>query len=236
MDRAYVDHHHVVARYLADQLSEEERRAFETFMVQSPDVVHDLEAAVRMKVGLAALNRKGELDELLKSKIWYRDSRWIAIAASIATIAIGAILWLGRAPVVQPALVASLGSLLDRTGKPLSVANSYSVMRMRSSTYDAEIQLPTARQAIELRVLPEVEAHPALYRVTIARIGDDDGVVQVGLADHLAPREDGFISLFVDSEKFTPGRYRLALTGDRNTDAADVVSNFRIKLLPPPTR
>jgi len=235
MDRNYIDNRHVLARYLADKLSEDELRGFEEHMTAHPEIVKELEAAARLKVGLHKLNATGELNDLLKSKAWFRDTRYLAMAASITLIALGVTFWFGRGTFEAPKLVASLTALVDRSGNPLRIANTYAILRTRGTSYDAEIELPSIPQAIELRVLPEVEAHPARYRVAIARIADDDSLTSVGTVGSLTTGDDGFVVLYFDSSQLTRGRYQLTIGGDSNTDAANAVSTFKIKLIPPPS-
>jgi hypothetical protein len=67
MDRNYIDEQHVIARYLADQLTEPERDAFESYMDQDPDVIRDMEATARFKVALAILRERGLLDQWLST-------------------------------------------------------------------------------------------------------------------------------------------------------------------------
>jgi hypothetical protein len=233
MNRSDIDNHHVVARYLADQLSDEELRAFEERLITDPDIVKEVEIAARLKVGLDTLSKTGELASLLKPKAWFRDTRYLAMAASIAVVALGITLWIGRGGFEQSRLVASLTILVDRAGKQLPIANSYAILRTRGISYDAEIELPATPQAIELRVLPEVDAHPAKYRVAMARIADDDSLSSVGTLNDLTPAEDGFVTLYFDSSKLSRGRYQLTIGGDTDTDAAAQLSTFRIKLTIP---
>jgi hypothetical protein len=233
MDRNYIDNHHVVARYLADQLSEDELRKFEDYLVGDPAIVKEVEAAARLKAGLHKLDKSGELPTLLKPSAWFRDTRLLAMAASITVVAVGVTLWFGGRAFESPKLVASLNALVDQAGKPLLIANSYAILRTRGIAYDAEIELPASPQAIELRVLPEIEAQPARYRVAIARIADDDSLTSVSTVQGLVPADDGFVALYFDSTKLTRGRYQLTISGDVDTSAASAVSSFKIKLTPP---
>ena len=66
MDRKYIDDQHIVARYLADQLPAAQREEFESYYLQHPEMVEELEAAARFKVGLMLLRDAGQLDEVLK--------------------------------------------------------------------------------------------------------------------------------------------------------------------------
>ncbi len=55
MDRKQIEDEHIVARYLADQLSPAEAEAFEAYYTQHPSMVREIEYALRLKEGLATL-------------------------------------------------------------------------------------------------------------------------------------------------------------------------------------
>ena len=74
MDRKYIDDHHVVARYLADHLTDDERQAFEAYYLEHPEAVKEMEAVARFKAGLHHLQQSGELDRLVKAPA--RTPRW----------------------------------------------------------------------------------------------------------------------------------------------------------------
>jgi len=233
MDRNYVADRHVVARFLSDQLSEDELRAFEEYMLAHPEIVHELESTARLKVGLHKLNETGELATLLKPKPFLADARYTALAASVAIVALGLFFFVRYVSHESPILAASVGALMDRSGILPAIAHTYVILRTRGESYDAEIELQPDSRAIELRVLPEFAAHPPRYRATVARVADDDSLREVGTVSGLLPGADGFVSLYLDSSKLVRGRYRLDLRGDVGTDAADAVSTFKIKLIPP---
>ena len=86
MDRQYIDDHHIVARYLADRLPEPEREAFETYYLEHPEIVREIEAAARFKSGLAQLRDSGELAVLLKPAPWYARWQYLALAAAATVI------------------------------------------------------------------------------------------------------------------------------------------------------
>ena len=65
MDRKHIDDQHIVARYLADQLSDSEREAFEAFCAKNPEMFRELEATARFKGGLARLAESGELANMV---------------------------------------------------------------------------------------------------------------------------------------------------------------------------
>jgi hypothetical protein len=232
VNRQYLEDHHVIARFLSGQLSESESQEFEEYMIANPEIVHDLESTTRLKVGLHVLKDRGELEGLLKSRAVFRDARY-ALAASVAILAVCALLYFrGVAPPASH-LFATMSTLVDPAGHLMPLARTYAILRTRGTDYDALVELPATAQAIELRVLPETSAHPARYRVSLARIADDDSLSTVGSVGGLTPDGNGFVSVYFDSSDLTRGRYQLTVRGDVGTDAADAASLFKIKLIPP---
>jgi hypothetical protein len=233
MDRTYIDDHHIVARYLAEQLSDTDREAFEAYYLEHPDVVRELEAAARFKVGLRQLRDSGQLDAILKSSPRFTQTRYLAAAACVAMVAVGVFFWQARGPGAQPILVATTHSLSDRMGRPLPIASAYTLLRTRSASYDANIALPDSPQSIELRVLPEIEAHPGRYRIKLAVIADDDALHEIAALAGLAADADGFVPVYLNSSRLLRGRYQLSLSGDVGTTTAGDTSLFLIRITPP---
>src|ERR1039457_4281832 len=91
-----------VARYLAGRLSASETLEFETLYARQPDIVQELEQTARFREGLATLRERGELEALVR--VQPRRGRWVqlGIAASLAILAVGAALWVGRIHTVAP--------------------------------------------------------------------------------------------------------------------------------------
>jgi hypothetical protein len=61
----------------------------------------------------------------------------------------------------------------------------------------------------------------------------DDSLQSVAELGGLVPEDDNFVSIFVDGARLKPGQYRLAITGDPDTDARDKESAFILKLNDP---
>lgn len=220
MDRQYIDDHHIVARYLADQLPEAEREAFEAYYLEHPEMLREIEAAARFKSGLAQLRDSGELAALLKSAPWYARWRYLAFAAA-AIILIAVALYV-RTP-TPPLLAANLAAL----GGPSTVASSYAVLRRRGSSFDAEVTLPGAGEAIELKVLPEFPAPDSGYRISLARINADETRDELGQIEHLTAGDDGMVRIYLDAPRIAPGDYEVMIAGDH---ASDRTSRFLIRV------
>lgn len=220
----------IAQRYLAGQLSPAEQEAYEQYFVHNPDVVRELEATARMKVGLASLRDSGQLDSLLQAApATSRRTALMAIAASVAVIAIVVGLWRDvRAP-SGAALVASATRLVDASGQPLAVGATYAVMRTRATGYDAVVTLPAQPQALELRVLTEWPA-PA-YDVALSRTGPGGVIAEVATVSDLQVRQDGFVNVYVDSSKLEPGLYLIGLSASQGQASETSTSSFRIKVV-----
>jgi hypothetical protein len=204
----------VVNRYLADQLSTHEREDFERRMVESPDVLQQVEEVARLKVGLFTLRKSGDLDAIIAAQRRAPQANWFALAATVAAVAIGIVVWRGESPTAGPILATSLAALVDDRGAALQLVGRHAVLSTRADgDYDAIIESPRSTGALELRVLPDTTAGgaDARYRVELTRILDDGTLVPVAEVSDLTAQEDGFVTLFASSEKLPAGKYRLAI-------------------------
>lgn len=209
MDRQYIDDHHIVARYLADQLPEAEREAFEAYYLEHPDMVREIEATARFKAGLAQLQASGELSVLLKSPPWYARWRYLAIAAA-AVVIIGVAFYI-RTP-APPLMAANLSALEG----PSTIASSHAVLRRRGSVFDAEVTLPSTGEAIELRVLPEFTATDPHYRISLARLDQDDQKEPLAEIERLSAGDDGMVTIYLNASRLAPGDYEVTIANEAN--------------------
>ncbi len=231
MDRQYIDDHHIVARYLADQLSEEEREAFEAYYLEHPEVVKELETTARFKAGLRELQRSGELDALIGGRPRLLNRNLLAAAAAVVAVAIGLAFYLNR-PAAGPLLAAAPAMLRMDGDMQLAVTSTHQIMRTRSTAADATIQLPRTAQAIELEILPEIVGPAADYRVSLTRLGGDNEQ-QLATIGRLSPNENGFIEVYLDSRALEPGSYALKLTNDQSTYSQASVFSLRVEAAAP---
>jgi hypothetical protein len=180
---------------------------------------------------LASLRDSGQLNSLLNAApTTSRRAALLAIAASVAVIAVTVGLWRNvRAP-DGSTLVASAAQLVDASGKSLRVGPSYALLRTRTTGYDAEVVLPSEPAAIELRVRPEVGAH--VYRAALSRMRTDGSLVQVAIVNDLKAEGDGFLRIYLDSSKLETGSYLLAVSATPDHSNETLTSSFRINALP----
>ncbi len=220
MDRDYIDQNHIVARYLADQLADAEREAFEAYYMEHPEMVREMEATARFKSALATLADRDELSSLIHPRPTRRPWRWLVFAAAVAAISIG-MTYLVRAPVTRSNLVAQMEAL------NLPIGLKVRIERTRGLT-DVEFNLPAGGTAIELQIVTDFEASPPMYRVSLAR-ESENGPDEIARIDRVAA-DDGIITVYLDRSAVAPGVYRLGIEGAKGTDAADQHSDFRMQL------
>ncbi len=215
-------------RYLADQLCEAERDKFEAHLLRDPEVVRELEATARLKVGLRRLREAGELAPLLRPKPMFTQPWGAALAASIAVLAICTALFHWSTSPPSGMLATSVSSLVDSSGEVLRVGATHALLPTRAEKYDAVIELPETPQAIEFRVLPDSKG--ASYRVNLARLAANDAVVPIATLQDLEIAADGFITVFVDSSRLEPGRYLLAVSAGTGENSSAATSTFLLKV------
>jgi hypothetical protein len=235
MNRQYIDDQHIVARYLADQLSDDERQAFEAYYLEHPDIVQELEAAARLKIGLAHLGDAGTMPKLTTPRPLSTRHRILAAAVAIAAVALALAAFMLPPPVPAPVLVSSSTVLHDKRDRPLPLAATHTLQRTRGAAYDAVLDVPTKPHVIALRVLPETQTQPARYRLVLSMFDDSDQAREIASITGLAPEADGFVPVLVNSSRVAAGLYQLTLSGDAGTSAADASSAFRLRVRPAST-
>lgn len=216
----------VASRYLADQLSEAERLAFEERLLDDPQTLRELEATARLKAGLHKLRRTGRLGTLVREQR-SRMPWLLGMAAAICMLVIGIGLF-RSASVATPTLAANLAALIDDSGHQLGLGQTYAVFHKRGGAHDAVIRLPSSRRAIELRVLPDLARHAGPYRAVLHRAANADRTALSASIAGLEHAGDGHVTLFVDSGRMTPGNYELSLYGA----GGDTIDTFAIEVLP----
>jgi hypothetical protein len=209
----------VVNRYLADQLGEAERLAFEAEMLRDPEVLEEVEATARFKAGLMQLRASGELPALHeRGSSRLRLAFAAAAVLAMLVIGIGVQQWQGRS-----------GRML-LAGAPLSLPSgqAYTLFSTRSQGADLVIDLPPVPRALQLRVLPDIGNERSHFRAALSA----DGVAAkpAAIVQDLQPDADGFVTLFVDSGRLAPGRYRLTVEQTPDTGAAAETAAFTLEV------
>jgi hypothetical protein len=218
-------------RYLSGRLSDTECADFESRLVRDPDLVRELEAIARFKVGLQVLEERGELDAAMRGPHW--SYRWVAVAAAVAVLAIGVLTFHSFAPPDERSMLAVVpAALTDRQGNVLPSAGSFTVLRKRVTTADAVIDLPAPGRAIEVKVLPESPPSADGYRVSLWQQPAGADARRLGSVSQVMPASDGFLVIFMDTTALTRGEYLLVVSPTAEDDRPDRGDVFRLSMNP----
>jgi hypothetical protein len=218
-------------RYLTGRLSEAECAEFEKRLTREPELVRELEAIARFKVGLQVLHERGQLEAATRGPHW--SYRWLAIAAAIAVLAIGVLMFRSFiTPGERSMLAAVPATLTDLQGNVLPSAGTFTLLRKRTPTVDATIELPPPGRAIEMRVLPESPSQADGYRVSLWQQALATNPRKVGSVTHVVPAADGLLAVFIDTTALTPGEYLLVVSPTSGEDRPDRGDVFRISMSP----
>ena len=227
MDRNQIEDEHIVARYLADQLSPAEAEAFEAYYTQHPSMVREIEQTLRLRDGLATLRDRQQLDALMKARRW-RKAMPLSIAAAIAVLLVGT--WTWYSPKAASPIAGTLTELAAGSQAALPLGGKFLLVRVRSGeSAPLQIPIPAARSALELQVLPAGGAAGAPYRLALDRVSSQGKPDHVGEISGLTPGADGLVSAWLDSARLQPGPHTVELTSQR-ADATAPAERFVIEL------
>jgi len=234
IDRQTIDDQHFVPRYLADQLSDEDREAFEAYCREHPEMFRELETTARVKAGLAALEKTGRLEETLSARPAGVGAFVQRYAAGIAVVGVGVAVLAGVGILRAPAMGSSVAQVSGRFGAALQVDAKYELVRMRKpEEFDLQIELPTPPAAIRLNVMPD-EGGAASYRATLSNDVEGGSEKLVATVDGLVPTvvrpdEPPYVTLFIRTEKLEPGAYSLVVEREDGKPTAKQPA-FRIEV------
>ena len=200
ISRKLIDDQDLVARYLANQLSDSERESFEAYFIEHPEVLKDLNRTAQFKSGLATLRDEGLLDTALAPSPWWRSTRSIAAAASLMVLAFVGYWLLSQQP-VAPLIAGSPSAFIRQSATPLSVASSHIVQRTRTTSFDATIERPKPTSVIELRVRPETATPSSRYRVSMGRMAENNSIQPISEIGGLRPDAEGLVPGAVPLER-----------------------------------
>lgn len=209
MDARQIAERHVVERYLASQLTEEEAESFEAYVEAHPEVTREIELAARMKSGLATLRHRGDLPQLTTTPARRRFGALALISASAAAVAVAVVL------LIQQGGTIDADFLLASNVQNRPVFASIALTRTRGESEDS-LPRPAADTVTELVVVPDPAIPSPVYSVELIRIGTPTPIASLPLVSASA---DGKLHLFVQAEALEPGSYLVRITGKDDAPA-----------------
>lgn len=206
MDRNYVSENQVVDRYLRDELTDEERDAFEEFYLSDQQTLAELELAEKLQLGLKDCAERGLLPTPARSGWLQRavlSPQWAAAASVLLVFSLGYSGYLYRQTQGDAAIAATqLVPLYRYTEQTRGPGNGAAAEPVRVE--------PAAQGAwVVLLVDPGFEPY-ADYRVTILDTGSGAIVHQV---EGLHPDYEDLLAVGVAGSALRPGRYELRVAG-----------------------
>ena len=219
-----------ISAYLAGRLSDAEASAFEARIEREPTLVKTLEATLRLKEGLEVLRESGQLEGLRRAPRRSRASLVFALAAAagVATVAVlVALQFFARPPLISASV--------DRLGMPggvsAAVAAHYTFAAVRQATRPPVLDLPVGG-AIEIRILTSRTGKPTTYRATLESAPLTGTPVVIGTVMHLVRDTDGFVAVYADASRLTPGDFALSVIPEPADSSAP--DRFPFSLQRPP--
>jgi hypothetical protein len=233
MDRNYIEAHHVVARYLADQLSDPDREAFESFCRANPQMFREIEAAARFKVGLAKLDETKQLQAIVDGAPKAARPAAFRVAAVVAGLVVGGAVIYGAVVSLRvPVMGATVAEVSGKFRDALPVVARYDLLTMRTTEpADPKIILPQQSGIIVIRTLIEGDTADS-YRVVLRRVVAERESV-VANAVGLTPDDQQWIATFVRTDSVEPGHYELSV-GPESTSSDRGQTTFRFETVKQP--
>ena len=197
-------------RYAFGRMRESEELAFEIRMLEEPRLAAEVDVINRMRQGFKVLEQRGELARFRRTGL--SDWRY-ALAAMLALVVVGGPLLLlnARSPNkgVHPVLTSLLADLgIKASRAPAGMATI--LLAHTRGEVPTELALSRHSGVIALRILPTVQGNSSAYHATLERLTDKAPEAVAASVEAVAD-PSGFVTLYTDASRLTPGMYRLSL-------------------------
>ncbi len=213
-------------RYVSGRMDEVEERQFEEEVLMArPDVAADVDVRHRIKLGLQALDERGELAELMQ-RVPSRTPWWFAVAAC-ALLGVGAVTayWqLGNS--ARVVMGGSLAALNGGASQPVSA--SYLFASTRSRAEGPVITAAADAGAIRIRVVQQSGLSQAFVGSLAAVTNSSEKVVAERVSFESAG--NGLVEVFLDPRELQSGEYVLRLAPEPAANGATEEFPFTLKL------
>jgi hypothetical protein len=198
-----------VVRYLAGQLSAEEVAEFETYMLEHPEFLDEIDVARRLKLGLKSLREKGEIEGLVSGNAAAMRNRYFAMAASVL-VAVG----LGSWFLAQRGADASamLAASIEGFGKVGSTALIDDIMLVQNRASDSNpLEIPPTPTLFRLQIITKHSSPGVSFDAQLLRGIAGQAPVPLRRLENLRPDADGIVALYLDPRAAGPGTYLVRL-------------------------
>jgi hypothetical protein len=225
MQRGQIEAEHIIERYLADQLSEDEVAAFEEFCQKNPEIYRDIEATLRFREGLAVLRERGRLQTVLRAP---PRRLWVSVAAAAAVLLAAVGLWTARLKNPSPP-TASKSPILSASSAAAPILGTFVLVTQRGPHSQAALSVPRKTGAVVLKILPSDFTHDGHYAATLLKQDATGAQTPVTHVDDLKPTSDRYVTLYLNPIELPPGDYELTLSGMSPTQTT-VADHFALSI------
>ena len=168
LTREVIDAEHYVARYAQGRLSGSELEAFEEYCLLHPEMVAEVAADRALIRGARELSASGELTAPLarQRKRLPPALRNLAMAASVAALAVIAWQWFGKRPADLAYSLYATFSDIPGPRSQQSIGNAFRLVRTRNSNVP-QIELASGVAVVQLELTPSNTAGASEYQVSL---------------------------------------------------------------------
>jgi hypothetical protein len=209
MEMKHIEKGLLIERYLRGDLSTEEEAAFEEVLLESPELLDQLEAAERLQGGLRDLNAVESATESVArggaAAALFASPRFAMAASFLMAVSV---LFAASMYRQNQSLEAELAT---SASAPTLVQALYTV---RSAPDHDPVNVVTPLQGgqVVLLVDPGFETYDA-YRGTLFRMSDGDRAEPVHRLEGLQPGYEEMLALGLPARLLSPGRYEIHIEG-----------------------
>lgn len=222
MDRAYIDANHIVDRYLAGQLSEDESREFECFYLDHPDMLEELHTQQALRE--AMVSESGLLPPAAKD-----NSRpFVSLSDRIAD-------WLSPKPLLALSglLTVGMATLLVQNAQlrrnDVAEFASYDTLLLQQVrgaetpvvTHPIDTDQPVIKLHIELGPVDAKVVEVSIYNANDKQLWTDQSAFD---------DKSGVIELMLNSDHLDAGQYRITVSQPGQADPDTSIATYQLKL------
>jgi hypothetical protein len=236
MDRAFIEKHQVVERYLAGKLPFKAVQDFEKFCRENPELLDELELPERLNAGLRLLEASGRPpappgpEETERPQVqWWRRIEVTAGLAALSLVALICLWVLGIKlaergdRIRQLELQVQHGSLQAPSRRRTITATPSAVP---TSRIGLTLQLRETSELIEL-VMNVSRTRHSVYRITL----DKKDVARVGTIQTLLRDSNGNLRMIFNNSALRPGDYKLTIEGIPARGSPTPVGWFNVRVV-----
>jgi hypothetical protein len=236
MDRAFIEKHQVVERYLAGKLPFKAVQDFERFCRENPELLDEIELPERLNAGLRLLEASGrppappgpEEPEPPREQWWRRIEVTAGLGALCAVLLIS--LW------VLGIKYAERGDKVAALEQQVESGSLQAPSRTRTIPVTPS-RVPTNRTALTLQLKETADLVELVLNMSSARyntfrvIVDKKDQGRAGAIHNLLRDSNGNLRLIVNSSALRPGNYQVTIEGLPGRGSPVAVGWFNVRVV-----